>query len=183
MILSLPLHLTPRPSLRPSTCSCLSALRHGDVFRSDCSFPHPLHSSTDLYKNYSLRKAVRTALRAVEFRRANRTCSVKGYYATFSMTSYTCCQKGVTNNPYGGSNKLAAFVLRSLFHGYYFLVQIFLTSLTMAISDRVESSSALPRYQSPRRHDSKNTTFHIPVSTRFFMPSSGQHQITSPVDR
>ena len=85
-------------------------------------------------------------------------------YATFSVTSYIPCPKGVTANRYGGKYRLygvfwsALAMWRLPFSG-----AAIATSLTMAVSTPVESSSALPPYQSPRRHDSKNTTFHIPA--------------------
>ena len=50
-------------------------------------------------------------------------------------------------------------VPRCLFDDYCFLVQLLATSLTTVVSDRVESSSALPIYKSPRRHASNNTSF------------------------
>ena len=90
------------------------------------------------------------------------------YYATFSMTSCTRGQKGVTTNHYGGTYTMWAFVLRCLFNDYCFLVQLLPASLMMAVSNRVESSSTLPPYQSPQRHDSKNTTFHIPAFDSIF---------------
>ena len=93
----------------------------------------------------------------------NYTCSAPDYYVTFSMTSYKRYQKGVTTNIYGGTHYMGAFVLRWLFDDYYFLVQLFATSLKMAVGNRVERSSALTPYQSPRRHDSENTIFHIPA--------------------
>ena len=151
--------------------------------RSDWSFPHPLHSSPDLYNHYSLRKAVRTALRAVEFRCANRTRSAKDYYATFSMTSYNRCQKGVTTNHYDGTDSMEAFVLRWLFNDYYFLVQLLAAALKKASNNRVESSY---HYHNTNLHDvtiPKIPHFIYRLSTRFLLPSSGQHQITSPVDR
>ena len=83
------------------------------------------------------------------------------------------CTKGVSANLYGGIyRQYGALVRLWLFDGYYFLVLLLATSLKMAVSTRVESSPALPPYQSPRRHDSKNTTFHIPafdsISDAFF---------------
>ena len=94
---------------------------------------------------------------------SDHTCSAQDYYVTFSMTSYKRRQKGVTTNLYGGTDNMAGFVLHWLFNDYYFLMQLFATSLKMAVNNRVESSSALPPYQSPRLHDSKNTTLHIPA--------------------
>ena len=99
---------------------------------------------------------------------SNGTFSEPVYCVTFSMTSYYCCEKGVTINLYGGTNNMEAFVPHCLFNDYYFPVQLFATSLKMAVSNRVESSSALPPYQSPRRHDSKNTTLHIPAFDSIF---------------
>ena len=60
------------------------------------------------------------------------------------------------------------FGLRWLFGDYHFLVLQLATSLKMAVSTRAEKSPALPPYQSPRRHDSKNTTFHIPAFDSIF---------------
>ena len=58
---------------------------------------------------------------------------------------------------------MEAFVLRWIFHDYYFLVQIFATSMMMAASNRVESSFGPHPYQSPRRHDYKNIKLHLPA--------------------
>ena len=63
---------------------------------------------------------------------------------------------------------MEAFVLHWLFKDYYILVQLFATSVKMAVSNRVESSSTLPPYQTPRRNDSKSTTFHIPAFDSIF---------------
>ena len=76
-----------------------------------------------------------------------------------------------------------AFLPRCLFDDYCLLVHLLATSLTMAVSDRVESSSALTIYKSPRRHDSNNTSSNnTGFRLHFLMPSSGNQQIASPLD-
>ena len=57
------------------------------------------------------------------------------------------------------------------------------TALTMAVLNQAESSSSLPPCHSPRRHDPKNTTFHIPnFDSIFCCLLQGSEQVASPVD-
>ena len=132
---------------------------------SDWSFPSyytrflpiTLLHVRELRQNCDARGRVRTQ---------NPKRSAPNYYVTFSMMSYNHRYKGATTNLYGGTDNMAAFVLHWLFN-CYFLVQLLATSLK-AVSNRVESSYALPPYQSPRRHDCKNTTLHIPAFDSIF---------------
>ena len=140
---SLSLPLTPRPSLRPhkQVPACLHYVTV--ALLADWSFPLLLHSSpaytaTSYWRTFSER---RSAWWSTE---VDPDCSAPDYYVTFSLTSYIPCTKGVTTNLYGGTDNMARFVLHWLFIDYYFLVQLFAASLTMAVSNRVESSSALP---------------------------------------
>ena len=77
----------------------------------------------------------------------------------------------------------SSFAPRRLFNDYHFVVQLIATSLMMAVRNLVENSSALTPYQSPRSHDSKIPLSIHQFTTGFLLPSSGQHQIASPVDR
>ena len=79
-------------------------------------------------------------------------------------------------NFYGGTDSMWPFVPACLFSDYYFLVLLFATSQKMAVRNRVESSSALPPYQSPRCRNSKNTTFHITSFDSILLPSSAQNK-------
>ena len=136
--------LSISPSV-PTTFSCLSALRHGDVSRSDWSFPLLLKSH-DLYNQSSLRKGFRIATRLVEFRRENRSSSARDYYATFSMTSYNRCTKGFTTNLYGRTDNMGCLSCVVYLTITAFWRRSFAASLRMAVSTRVESSSILPTY-------------------------------------
>ena len=129
--------------------------------------PH-LHSFPHLYTHFTLGQDIRVALRAVLYRRENPRWISTGLLRNILHDVIQSLPKGVTTSHYGGTHNMVAFVLRWVFNDYYFLVQLFATSLKMAVSNRVESSSAVPRYQSPRRYDSKNTTFHIPAFDSIF---------------
>ena len=65
------------------------------------------------------------------------------------MTSYRRCQKGVNTNLYDGRQYGVRLARVAYLTITVFLVQLLATSLTMAVSDRVESSSALPPRHSP----------------------------------
>ena len=156
------------PSFPPETRSRMSLLRH-DVSRSDWPFPSsrtPLPAIHPLpIRNHAQSAA---ALPGGRMQLPTRLALQKNY-ATFTMTSHFTCTKGVTAHLYGGTYiQYGSFGLRWLFDDYHFLVLLLATSLTMALSYRVETSPTLPPYHSPRRHDSKNTTFHIPAFDSIF---------------
>ena len=143
------------PSFPAGTCSRMSLLRHDVVSRSDWSFPSS-HTHLPAIYPFPMRDHAQSAAALPGGRMLIPTRLPLKNYATLTMTSHFTCTKGVTAHLYGGTYKqYGGIVLRWLFDDYHFLVLLLATSLTMAVSYRVETSHTRPPYHSPRRHDSK----------------------------
>ena len=156
--LSLSLHLTPRPSLRP--CKRVPACLHYVTVaclalnsRSPSSYNRLRPIQTLPIEEHTQNVAALGGVRTQEPMR-----SALHHYATFSMTSYNRCQKGVTINHYGGTDNMEAFVLRWVFNDYYFLVQLLAAAMKNAANNRVKSSS---HYHNTNLHDVTIPKYHI----------------------
>ena len=157
----------PSATPPPSPDGWLHALHHGPVTRSDWSFP----SYYTLLPTY---KSISHWGRSSERRCARWSKDVEPHLLCNGLLGYLLhdviqtIPKGRYYESLGWNIQYGGFVLHWLFKYYYFPVQRFATSLKMAVSNRVDSTSTLPSYQSPRRHDSKNTTLYIPALNSIF---------------
>ena len=144
----------------------MSLLRHGVVSRSDWPFPHLRHSATNLYtQSVSQTSFIHSAWRRKDANpRLFRARLLRNilHDVVHSLHKGRSCQSLRRK-----IQTVWAFGLRWLFGDYHFLVLQLATSLKMAVSTRAEKSPALPPYQSPRRHDSKNS-LHIPAYDTIF---------------
>ena len=140
----------------------------------------PLRANTS---HSVLRLGVRDVPVAEVFGRESACSATVYYYATFSMTYTKVAERAFLPMSMEEQSIWSSFAPRPLVNDYYFLVQLLATSLMMAVRNRVESSSTLTPYQSQRSHDSKIPLSIHQFSTHFLLPSSGQHQIASTVDR
>ena len=139
-------------SLPPSskTCSCLSVLRHGDVPRSDWSFPSYTRLLTYTF--------VPHCEAAPEMRWSPRCSDVKPHALHKGLlrnlhdviVPAKRALQPVSTAVYIQCGRLSCVVYLTITASWR---SYFATSLKMAVSNRVESST-LPPYQSPRRHDS-----------------------------
>ena len=163
--LSLYLHLPPRPAPSPLSSQAGPLPRKPNV------------TVTCLFRNLFRRT------RSLAVHRRGTTHAPHLIISNLFHDVIHSLPKVDTTNLYGGTDSMWPFVPACLFNDYYFLVLLFATSLKMAVRNRVESSSALPPYQSSRRHHSKNTTFHTPAFESIFSAFFSTEQIASPVDR
>ena len=137
-------------------------LRQGDVPRSDWPFPSnctPLLPYT-VRLHYELASHLPSVCRSGDA--APRFFGAR-ILPNILITSYRRCQKGVPTNLYGGGQYGARWSRSGYLTITIFLVQLLAASMTMAVSNLVESSSALPIYKSPWCNDFKNTALHIPA--------------------
>ena len=170
---------SPLPLPFPETLPCLPVPRHGVVPRSDWAFPHLLHLATGPY-TVSMTDQLQSAVAPGGVRTRTRVCSAYIHCVTFSMTSYIRCTNGVPAILYGGKyRQYGALFQRWLYGDFHFLV-LLATSLKKAVSNRGESSPALPPYHSTTSRFQKYHISYIDFRLDFLLPSSGYHQIVSP---